>query len=85
MYIPLYLRRFITMVLPLVIIALCVNPTHALVMSQVVLSFALIFTSKKSIMGILVNHRFTTSITWLIAVLIIALNIFLLFQTFIGQ
>ncbi|WP_267209553.1 Nramp family divalent metal transporter, partial [Bacillus cereus] len=33
--IPLYLRRFITMLPPLVIIALGVNPTHALVMSQV--------------------------------------------------
>ncbi|MCM3737029.1 Nramp family divalent metal transporter [Bacillus cytotoxicus] len=92
MHIPLYLRRFITMVPPLVIIALGVNPTHALVMSQVVLSFGIafalipliVFTSKKSIMGGLVNHRFTTALAWLIAVLIIALNIFLLYQTFVG-
>lgn len=92
MHIPLYLRRFITMIPPLVIIALGVNPTHALVMSQVVLSFGIafalvpliVFTSKKSIMGGLVNHRLTTAIAWLIAVLIIALNIFLLYQTFIG-
>ncbi|HDX9577241.1 TPA: Nramp family divalent metal transporter [Bacillus pseudomycoides] len=92
MHIPLYLRRFITMVPPLVIIALGVNPTHALVMSQVVLSFGIafalipliVFTSKKSIMGGLVNHRFTTALAWLIAVLIISLNIFLLYQTFVG-
>ncbi|MFD0771349.1 Nramp family divalent metal transporter [Bacillus sp. CGMCC 1.60114] len=92
MHIPLYLRRFITMIPPLVIISLGVNPTHALVMSQVVLSFGIafalipliVFTSKKSIMGGLVNHRLTTAIAWLIAVLIIALNIFLLYQTFIG-
>ncbi|MGG2066066.1 Nramp family divalent metal transporter [Bacillus sp. S14(2024)] len=92
MHIPLYLRRFITMVPPLVIIALGVNPTHALVMSQVILSFGIafalvpliVFTSKKSIMGGLVNHRVTTTLAWLIAVLIIALNIFLLYQTFVG-
>ncbi|MEH7462435.1 Nramp family divalent metal transporter [Bacillus thuringiensis] len=92
MHIPLYVRRFITMVPPLVIIALGVNPTHALVMSQVVLSFGIafalipliVFTSKKSIMGGLVNHRFTTTLAWLIAVLIISLNIFLLYQTFVG-
>ncbi|WP_242220950.1 Nramp family divalent metal transporter [Bacillus cereus group sp. BfR-BA-01380] len=92
MHIPLYLRRFITMVPPLVIIALGVNPTHALVMSQVVLSFGIafalipliVFTSKKSIMGALVNHRFTTTLAWIIAVLIITLNIFLLYQTFVG-
>ncbi|MEI4832184.1 Nramp family divalent metal transporter [Bacillus sp. FJAT-53711] len=92
MHIPLYLRRFITMVPPLVIIALGVNPTHALVMSQVILSFGIafalvpliVFTSKKSIMGGLVNHRVTTTLAWIIAVLIIALNIFLLYQTFVG-
>ena len=43
MHIPLYLRRFITMIPPLVIIALGVNPTYALVMSQVVLSFGIAF------------------------------------------
>ncbi|ENQ3107435.1 Nramp family divalent metal transporter [Bacillus cereus] len=92
MHIPLYVRRFITMVPPLVIIALGVNPTHALVMSQVVLSFGIafalipliVFTSKKNIMGGLVNHRVTTALAWIITVLIIALNIFLLYQTFVG-
>ncbi len=92
MHIPLYLRRFITMIPPLVIIALGVNPTYALVMSQVVLSFGIafalvpliMFTSNKKIMGALVNHRITTFIAWIIAVLVIILNIFLLYQTFVG-
>ncbi|MCU4766002.1 Nramp family divalent metal transporter [Bacillus toyonensis] len=92
MHIPLYLRRFITMIPPLVIIALGVNPTYALVMSQVVLSFGIafalvpliMFTSSKKIMGVLVNHRITTFIAWIIAALVIVLNIFLLYQTFIG-
>ncbi|EOW9529117.1 Nramp family divalent metal transporter [Bacillus cytotoxicus] len=93
MHIPLYLRRFITMVPPLVIIALGVNPTYALVMSQVVLSFGIafalvpliIFTSSKKIMGSLSNHPITTVMAWIIAALVIALNIFLLYQTFTGQ
>ena len=92
MHIPLYLRRFITMIPPLVIIALGVNPTYALVMSQVVLSFGIafalvpliMFTSSKKIMGALVNHRITTFIAWIIAALVIILNIFLLYQTFVG-
>lgn len=66
--IPLYLRRAITMLPPLVIIASGVNATYALVLSQVVLSFGIafalvplvMFTSKRDIMGSLVNHRITT-------------------------
>lgn len=90
--IPLYLRRFITMMPPLVIIALGVNPTKALVISQVVLSFGIafalipliIFTSNRRLMGSLVNHRITTIFAWLVAVLIISLNLFLLYQTIFG-
>ncbi|MDH8001280.1 Nramp family divalent metal transporter [Bacillus cereus] len=90
--IPLYLRRLITMMPPLVIIALGVNPTHALVMSQVVLSFGIafalipliMFTSDRRLMGILVNRRITTVLAWCVTTLIIALNVFLLFQTFFG-
>ncbi|CAK8583419.1 Nramp family divalent metal transporter (plasmid) [Priestia megaterium] len=90
--IPLYLRRFITMMPPLAIIALGVNPTHALVMSQVVLSFGIafalipliMFTSNRRLMGSLVNRRITTIFAWGVAALIIVLNVFLLFQTFFG-
>ncbi|EIJ79427.1 Nramp family divalent metal transporter [Bacillus methanolicus] len=90
--IPVYLRRLITVIPPLVIIALGINPTHALVISQVVLSFGIafalipliIFTSDRRLMGSLVNHRVTTILAWFVAVLVISLNVFLLFQTFLG-
>ncbi|RDI41018.1 Nramp family divalent metal transporter [Falsibacillus pallidus] len=87
--IPIYLRRFITMLPPLVIIILGVNPTHALVLSQVVLSFGIafalvpliLFTSDRKLMGSLVNAKWTTNIAWVIAGVIIVLNIFLLTQS----
>ncbi|MGE7587008.1 Nramp family divalent metal transporter [Peribacillus sp. NPDC101480] len=88
-HIPIYLRRIITTVPPLLIILWGVNPSKALVMSQVVLSFGIafalvpliLFTSNKKIMGSLVNHKITSSVAWLIAVLIIGLNLFLLYET----
>ncbi|MEF2093611.1 Nramp family divalent metal transporter [Bacillus sp. CFBP9009] len=88
-HIPIYLRRVITTVPPLLIILWGVNPSKALVMSQVVLSFGIafalvpliMFTSNKKIMGSLVNHKITSSVAWLIAVLIIGLNLFLLYET----
>lgn len=87
--IPLYLRRVITIIPPLIIISIGVNPTTALVISQIILSFGIpfalipliIFTSNKKIMGELVNHKLTTTFAWIIASVIIALNIFLLIQT----
>lgn len=86
--IPIYLRRFITMLPPLLIIILGVNATYALVMSQVILSFGIafalvpliMFTSDKAIMGGLVNHRITTILAWIVAALVIFLNLFLLYQ-----
>ncbi|WP_374988028.1 Nramp family divalent metal transporter [Priestia megaterium] len=87
--IPLYLRRFITIIPPLLIIGFGVNPTSALVVSQVILSFGIafalvpliMFTSNKKIMGGLVNHKATTTVAWVIAALVICLNIFLIYQT----
>ncbi|AYV67596.1 MULTISPECIES: Nramp family divalent metal transporter [Niallia] len=88
--IPLYVRRFITMVPPIAVIALGINPTTALVISQVILSFGIgfalipliMFTSSKRIMGNLVNTKWITVISWVMAILIVALNIFILVQTF---
>ena len=88
--IPLYLRRLITMAPPLIIIILGVDPTKALILSQVILSFgisfALIplikFTSNAKVMGTLVNRTWVTYSAWGISALIIALNLFLLYQTF---
>ncbi|HET7313973.1 Nramp family divalent metal transporter [Salinisphaera sp.] len=90
--IPLYLRRLITMAPALAIIALGVDPTTALVMSQVVLSFGipfaliplLMFCSNRELMGSLVNRRATTLIVWTVAVAIIGLNAFLLYRTIFG-
>ncbi len=90
--IPIFLRRAITMAPALIVLAVGFNPTESLVLSQVVLSFGipfalvpmLLLTSNRSVMGGLVNHRLTTLAASVIAALIIALNAFLLWDTFIG-
>jgi manganese transport protein len=87
--IPLILRRLVTMAPALVILAIGLDPTRSLVISQVVLSFGIpfaliplvIFTSRKDVMGSLVNSRYTTIAASIIAALIVALNIFLLART----
>lgn len=90
--IPVFLRRICTMIPPLALIISGANATQALVMSQVVLSFGIalaiiplvIFTSKKRIMGSLVNRKLTTVTAWCIAGVVICLNMFLIYQTFVG-
>lgn len=88
--IPIYVRRLITIIPPIIIIASGVNPTSALVLSQVILSFGIgfalipliIFTSSKRIMGSLQNSKVITVISWLIATVIVLLNLYLLYDTF---
>lgn len=88
--IPLYLRRFITIIPPMIIIISGVNATAALVWSQVVLSFGIafalvpliMFTSNKHLMGVLTNRKWVTSLAWVIAVLVIALNLFVIYDSF---
>ncbi len=90
--IPIFLRRAITMTPALIVLAIGLNPTYSLVMSQVVLSFGIPFalvpmlwlTSSRSIMGGFVNHRLTTVAASVIAALIIALNVFLLWETLVA-
>ncbi|MEA2441393.1 MAG: manganese transport protein [Thermoleophilaceae bacterium] len=90
--IPLFLRRAITMAPALIVLALGLDPTKTLVISQVVLSFGIPFalvpmillTSRKRVMGALVNKRGTTILASLVALVIIALNLFLLQQQFFG-
>ncbi len=87
--IPVAIRRLVTMVPAFVVIAIGVNPSRTLVISQVVLSFGIpfalvplvIFTSRRNVMGVLVNRRLTTVAASLVATLIISLNIYLLLQT----
>jgi manganese transport protein len=89
--IPLFLRRFVTMLPSLAIILLGIRPTDAMVYSQVVLSFgipfALIplagFTKNPTIMGNLVNRSLTNQILYFVSFLIIALNVYLLIATMI--
>lgn len=91
--IPLLVRRVITLIPALAVLALGVDPTRALIISQVVLSFgiplALIplvrFTSDRVLMGDNVNHRFTTALAWLVAVIISILNILLIYLTVTGN
>lgn len=84
--IPLFLRRALTLAPALLVLAIGVNPTDALVGSQVVLSFGIPFAlvplvmiaARRDVMGELVNPRWLTVIAGAIAALIIALNVFLL-------
>jgi len=90
--IPLALRRLVTMAPALVVLAIGLDPSRALVLSQVVLSFGIpfalvplvIFTSRRRVMGPLVNRRITTIGASAVAALIIGLNAFLLVDTFFG-
>jgi len=88
--VPIIVRRLVTMIPAFVVVWLGVNSTHALVMSQVVLSIALpapviallIFTSRKDIMGAFVNSRLTNAAASFAAMVILILNAVLLLQAF---
>lgn len=88
--IPLWLRRLVTMAPTLVVIWMGVNPTRALVISQVVLSLVLpvpvialvAFTRRRSLMGEFVNRRLTSAVAGLAAAVILVLNVVLLVHVF---
>ncbi|MGH3876522.1 MAG: Nramp family divalent metal transporter [Actinophytocola sp.] len=90
--IPLTLRRLVTMVPALAILATGVDPTRALVLSQVVLSFGIPFalvplvllSRRRAVMGTFVNRRATTVAGAVIALLVSGLNVFLLARTLMG-
>jgi manganese transport protein len=85
-HIPLIVRRVITLVPALVILVVGVDPTLALVLSQVVLSFGIPFalvplvalTRNRHLLGDSANRWWTTALASLAAVLLIALNTTLL-------
>ena len=91
--IPIWIRRISTMVPALIAIALGLDPTRTLVISQVVLSFTLpipvitliMFTTNRKLMGVLVNRRITSALAIVCAAVILGLNFILLYQTFGGQ
>jgi manganese transport protein len=91
-HIPVWVRRIVTMAPALVVIFLGLDPTWTLILSQVVLSFGLpfaivplvVFTAGRERMGVLVNRPATTVVASLVAAVIVALNAYLLVQTFSG-
>ena len=90
--IPVFLRRALTMIPAMVLIGSRFDPSRALVLSQVLLSFGIpfamvplvMFTRNKDLMGNLVNGRLTNYAAYAVAAIIIGLNVYLLFQTFRG-
>jgi len=90
--IPMVARRLVTMTPALIVLAVGLNPSRALVLSQVVLSFGIPFalvplillTRRRDVMGPLVNRRITTVVATIVVAMIIALNAFLLYDTFVG-
>ncbi|MEH7092810.1 Nramp family divalent metal transporter [Priestia megaterium] len=87
--IPLWFRRVITMLPAVIVVALGLDPTQTLVISQVILSVVLpmpllaliYFTRRKDIMGILVNKKITNILAIICASIILILNLILIFQT----
>lgn len=90
--IPITVRRLVTMAPAFIAIGIGVDPSRTLVISQVVLSFGIpfaliplvMFTSRASLMGVLVNHRVTVAIAAAVTALIVALNVFLVGDTLFG-
>jgi manganese transport protein len=87
--IPMVVRRLITLCPALAILAIGLDPMRTLVLSQVVLSFGIPFaviplvrlTSNRKLMGSDTNHRVTTFVGWLVAVMISLLNVVLIYLT----
>ncbi len=90
--IPLVVRRAVTMIPALVILALGVSTTGALVLSQVVLSFGIPFaviplvllTGRREVMGTHVNGAVVSSTAYVVAAAITAMNMFLIYQQLLG-
>lgn len=90
--VPLLLRRLITLVPALAILAAGIDPTRALVISQVVLSFGIPFalvplirlTGDRTLMGADVNQRLTSALGWTVTTVIGVLNAVLIYLTVTG-
>jgi manganese transport protein len=90
--IPMWLRRIVTMLPALIVLAVGADPTKALVFSQVVLSFGIplalvplvVLTGRRSLMGTFANRGLMNGAAWLTAIVITALNVFLIVQALGG-
>jgi manganese transport protein len=88
--IPIFVRRLVTMVPAFIVVALGVNATQSLVVSQIVLSFALpapmialvLFTRRRAIMGDHANGRLIDAAAIVATIAIIGMNLILLAQAF---
>ena len=91
--VPLLARRLVTIIPALIILGMGAEPTWALVLSQVALSFVIPFaivplmylTRNKKLMGEYVNKPLTIAVASVIAAAIILLNILLAYLTITGQ
>ena len=89
---PLWLRRLVTLAPAIVVIAIGLNPTYTLVISQVILSFCLpaalvplvLFTRRGDLMGVLVNRPITTALATGVCGVIVVLNAALVFRVLAG-
>ena len=90
--IPMLARRAVTLIPALIILGVGVNPTQALILSQVLLSLAIPFaliplvllTSERALMGRYVNSRRVKILAWIVVGLIVVLNVSLIVLTAIG-
>lgn len=90
--VPMLVRRLITLGPALAILTLGFDPTRTLVLSQVVLSFGIPFavlplvklTGSPAVMGGDTNHRATTWVGWVVAVMVSLLNVMLIYLTVTG-
>ncbi|GGJ06990.1 Nramp family divalent metal transporter [Streptomyces brasiliensis] len=90
--IPVLLRRLVTMIPAIAVLAAGAGPTQSLVVSQIILSFGIPFaliplvlvTRDRSVMGRWVNRRATTCGAWAVSVVVVALNVALLTSVFGG-
>jgi manganese transport protein len=90
--IPIFVRRAVTLVPALIVVAVGLNPSSALVFSQVVLSFGIPFAlvplvliaRRRDVMGALANPPWLTAVASTLAAGVIGLNLFLLDQAFLG-
>ena len=90
--IAIWIRRLVTILPSMAVILMGLDPTRTLVISQVVLSFGLpfaivpliMFTRRKDVMGELVNSPAVTAIAATMGAMILALNVYLVYQIFAG-
>lgn len=90
--IPLFVRRAITMIPAFAVLAIGLDPSRALVISQVILSFGIpfaliplvMFCASRQLMGPLVNRRSTTVAGVIVATVIVSLNAFLIISLLTG-